>query len=303
MNITGFTYCGFIQVPLMDRTIYFNGKFVPENQVRISFEDRGFQFGDGVYEVIKVENGRAFALYRHLRRLARSLHGLDIRISEDIDFGTVVRHLIQANSASDGLIYIQITRGAAPRAHGFPKDSKPTVVAYSMPWNDITPKEFDAGASAIIIPDERWGRCDIKSLNLLANVLAKQKAAQAEAAEALLERVGVGVLEGTSSNLFAVSGGNLVTAPSSPYILGGITREIILELADQLQLPIEEKALSKKQLLRSDEAFITNRGIAVLPLVTIDDNIIGSGKPGPITRRLAFAYNELISKATDLEWL
>lgn len=285
----------------MTQIVFYNGEFMPREDVRISFEDRGFQFGDGVYEVIKCEQGQALALDRHLRRLKRSLDALEILIPSDLDFAWLTRHLIDANSLHDGLIYMQVTRGVAPRAHAFPEGAKPTVIAYPMHWNSPTPVEFERGATAIIVPDERWLRCDIKSLNLIANAMAKEKARRAGVTEALLYREGLGVLEGSSSNFFAVIDGTLVTAPASPFILGGITREIILELAAELEIPLRTEGISREELLHAQESFITSRGIAVYPLVAIDSKLVADGKPGPITKQLASAYQSLIDEAGNLE--
>ena len=286
----------------MSQIVFFNGEFMPRENVQISFEDRGFQFGDGVYEVIKCENGQALALNRHLRRLKRSLDALEIQIPSELDFAHLTRRLIKANSLHDGLVYMQVTRGVAPRAHTFPENVKPTVIAYPMPWNNPTSAQFQQGATAIIVPDERWLRCDIKSLNLIANAVAKEKARRAGATEALLYREGLGVVEGSSSNLFAVIDGTLVTAPASPLILSGITREILLELASELSIPLRTEVVSRHELLHdAQEAFITSRGIAVLPLVAIDGKIVGDGTPGPITQQLANAYKSLIDEAENLE--
>ena len=286
----------------MNQIVCFNGVFMPREKVQISFEDRGFQFGDGVYEVIRCLKGQALALDRHLRRLQRSIAALEIQLpNEDFNTAASIRRLIQENSLQDGLIYVQVTRGIAPRSHAFPENVKPTFLAYTMPWNDITPEAFNQGGTAIIVPDERWSRCDIKSLNLIANVVAKEKARRAGATEALLHREGLGVLEGSSSNLFAVIDDTLVTAPTSQFILGGITREILLELAAQLGLPLRQQPISKDELQCAQEVFITSRGIAVFPLVTVDGMPIGNRNPGPITRQLAQAYSDLIDRAQDLE--
>lgn len=288
--------------PGMYNLMYINGEYKNQNEVCISFQDRGFQFGDGVYEVIRVIRGQAIAVYRHLDRLANSAAAIQIPLPlEQEQILNVIRRLIAAESVNDGLIYMQLTRGAAPRSHGFPRGVSPTFLAYPMPWLHVPAKAFDKGGTAIIVPDDRWCNCHIKSLNLLPNVLAKEKAAAAGADEALFERSGHEVLEGTASNLFAVHGRTVTTPPANRYILPGITRSIILELARSCGLEVREEPISRESLFSASEVFITNRGLEVLPILKVDGCQIGTGRPGPVTKLLFEAYTRLVNNSDDLE--
>lgn len=286
----------------MPQIAYYNGAYMPKNEIHIDLEDRGFQFGDGVYEVMRCMRGQAVALYRHIRRLQRSAAAIEIPLPLATDeLADVIRQLIRRNEMRGDLVYLQLTRGVSLRAHQFPANTKPTFLAYPLPWQEISPEQFEKGGAAIIVRDERWLRCDIKSLNLLPNVMAKEKAHRAGVAEALFERDGHGVLEGSSSNLFIVRDGTLITPPATSYILPGITREILLELAQKAGIPVQLREIPREELLSADEVFITNRGVEVFPLVRIENHPIGNSKPGPVTRQLHEAYSTLVAAADDLE--
>ena len=271
--------------------VYLNGKFTDNDQATVSVDDRGFLFGDGVYEVFRVTDGRLFAADRHLRRLARGLEFLEIPRTAALDDAALVaaaQRLLQDNALTRGdvLVYLQITRGApGPRAHQFPSPrTPPTVYLAANPYTP--PEEVRArGASVVTTPDIRWGRCDLKTIQLLPNVLAKQKAVTAGAFETLFVRDGV-ITEGASTNFFAVVGGVLRTHPANHHILPGITREILLEEAEQIGVSVVPTAITPKELNGAEEGFVTSTSADVMPVVRVDGRPIGGGEPGPVTQRL-----------------
>jgi len=273
---------------------YLNGQFVPRESAAIPVEDRGFIFGDGVYEVWRVVNGRLFETERHLDRLAFGLRELRIAppaiATLDVLSGVADR-LLADNGLLDGeaTLYLEITRGVAPRTHQFPaKAPAPTVFVMAnkfVPPNDLR----ERGAAAITMTDVRWLRCDIKTIQLLPNVLAKQAAAERGAMDAIMIRDGV-VTEGSHANVLGVIGGEIRTHPLDHLILPGITRAVVLELARSLGLAVREEAITTGELTRLDECFLAGTTADVMPIVRIDDRPVGRGTPGPITTRL---YREL----------
>jgi len=277
--------------------VYLNGSYVPKEQAMVSVDDRGFVFGDGVYEVIRASNGRLFEPERHVRRLERSLREISLTLPEAELRGLidVWRELLRANDveSGDAIVYMQVTRGAAPRAHQFPAAIRPTVFASAAAWTLPTALRT-RGARVITVPDVRWSRCDIKTITLLPNVLAKQRAVEAGADEALFVRDGV-VLEGAVSNFFAVIDGALCTHPLTTYILGGITRDVVLELASSAGIPIRETPILLDHISRATELFYTNTTNDVIPIVTVDSRVVADGLPGPITGRL---YTALCARIT-----
>lgn len=275
-------------------TVYFNGSYQPKDAVRISPDDRGFLLGDGVYEVARTYGGRLFALDRHLDRLRYSLQETHITGLSAADMGPVCEELLRRNNltSGDALVYLQVTRGAAPRAHGFPAPPvPPTVYGYAAP----IVRKFDPakGVSAITVPDRRWSRCDIKTVSLLANCLANQEAQEAGAFEALMVRDGV-VLEGSHTSLFAVIHGEVWTGPLTNYILPGITRATVLEICRASGIQSTERPIQLEQLCRADEVFLAGTTIEALGVVQLDGRSIGRGVPGPITQRV----RELFLKGT-----
>lgn len=280
----------------MSLTVFLNGDYLPYERATVSVEDRGFLFGDGVYEVYRTYQGKPFKFREHLERLDRSLRELRLA-APPLDWEAVHRELVGRNGLeqTDVQVYIQITRGAAvPRAHQFPPaDTAPTVFALARPVKPLPESLRTGGATAITVPDERWGRCDIKSINLLPNVLAKQKAADAGAFEALLVRDGV-VIEGSSTNVFAVVDGAVVTYPRSNRILGGITREVVVQLARDLGYRLVEGPILVSDLNRATELFITSTTSEVLPVVRVDGRPIGDGRPGPVTGALHQALLRIV---------
>lgn len=274
----------------MTAIAWFNGSFVPKTDVRISPEDRGFLFADGVYEVVRAYGGRFFALDAHLERMADGLRALEIAGCTPAAMGDAFRTLLQKNGlgSADALVYCQVTRGAAPRTHFFPDPAvPPTVYAEARPF---APKADPAvGAAVITVPDTRWARCDIKTVGLLPNVLANQRARAAGAVEAVFVRDGV-ALEASASSFFAVIDGEVRTAPNSNYILPSVTRATTLDLCAEAGIPYRETPVFQHELPRASELFLAGTTLEVMPIVTIDGRSVGTGRPGPVASRLNAAF-------------
>ena len=263
-------------------------------EAKVSIEDRGFQFGDGVYEVIRTYKGRPFELEAHLARLDRSATALDLKQPYSHDDWT--RHILEGIRRAaypEAKIYVQITRGVAPRDHAYSDDATPTVVMTVREFHPLDRSVQAAGVEAITTEDIRWGRCDIKSVNLLANVLARQQVKQAQVFEAILVNEGL-VTEGAVSNVMVVQGGTVVTAPQGPRILSGITRTVVLDLARSEGLPVQERFVSQADLYEADEVFLTGTTVEVLAVIRVDGEIIGDGRPGPIAQRLAARFTSRV---------
>ncbi|MDT8368483.1 MAG: D-amino acid aminotransferase [Longimicrobiales bacterium] len=277
-------------------TVYLNGAYLPEDEARISPNDRGFLFSDGIYEVTPAYRGSLFGWDRHLRRLLKGL--CELRIDQEVS-GLKAMHLevLARNGLSDvdtALVYLQITRGAAPRTHAFPTERiTPTVYAFAREWRRVSPERWARGFEAVSVPDRRWARADIKTISLLPNVLAQQASVEAGVDDALLVRDGMAV-EGAHQNFFAVFGGTLVTHPASNVILHGITRSYVLEIAREIGVPVEERPIMVESLAYAEEAFFTGTTTEVRPTTRIDGKAIGDGVVGPVTRRLAEAYRERV---------
>jgi D-alanine transaminase len=266
---------------------FINGRFLPWEEATVSIDDRGFQFGDAVYEVIRTYRGSPFELIAHLARLDRSARELSLRQPyTSLQWTRWIQQGLSLAGYQDAKIYIQLTRGAAPREHSFPSDILPTVVMTIRKFHPLAPEVRRAGVSACTREDLRWGRCDIKSVNLLANVLAREEAKKAGVFETILVRDGL-VMEGALSNVMAVHDGLVVTAPEGPRILSGVTRTVVLELAKKDDIAIEERFMPIDFLYRADEVFLTGTTLEVLGVVQIDGQTIGSGQPGPLTKMLA----------------
>ncbi len=262
---------------------YVNGKFVSLDEKVIPIDERGHQFGDGVYEVIRFYGGKPFMLAEHLERLMKSAKAIRLPVTQSADdFRQIISTAVEKSGLSDCYVYLQITRGIAKRNHLFPD----VPVSVTMTVREATPLAAEVrekGVSAITREDERWANCYIKSLNLLPNILAKQEAHDAGAFEAILIRDGV-VTEGSSSNVFIVKNGTVITPPLSKHILAGITRMAVLNILKETGIPYEEKNFSEKELLGADEVFITSTTSEVLPVVSINGLPVGSGKPGELTK-------------------
>ncbi len=280
--------------------VFLDGQYIDQSEARVSVEDRGFLFADGIYEVIRIYDGRPFLAAPHLDRLRRGLDATRIASHAPDWLLDVTHRLIAENGLQDedAIVYIQITRGAAPRRHAFPPPGTPaTVFAAVRPYARPAAELFETGESAISTPDTRWGRCDIKSIGLLPNVLANQMAKEAGAFEALFVRDGV-LIEGSHSNLFGVIGGEVVTYPACNYILGGITRDLVLDLATRLGIPVREGPMFVDRLEDVEELFLTGTTTEVLPLTRLDGRPVGDGRVGPVARRLQQAYLESILAAS-----
>ncbi len=264
-----------------------NGRFMPLAEATVSVEDRGFQFGDGVYEVVRTYRGHPFELEAHLARLERSARAIDLpQPYSRSQWTQYVLEGIKRAAYPEAKIYLQITRGVAPRDHAFPANATATAVMTIREFHALSREIQNAGVSAIVIEDIRWGRCDIKSVNLLANVLARQQAKHAQVFETILVKDGL-ITEGAVSNVMAVKGGAVITAPEGPFILSGITRAVVLELARKDGIPVEERAIPQADLFSTDELFLTGTTVEVVGVIAVDGNVIGTGRPGPITQRLA----------------
>jgi D-alanine transaminase len=271
-------------------TVYLNTRFIKKSEATISIEDRGFIFGDGVYEVWRIVNGQLFEHARHLARLERGLRELRITPPAEATRDgllAIAERLIEDNDLceGEGTLYLEITRGVAPRTHHFPATAPaPTVFAFVNRF--VPPEELRArGATATMLPDVRWLRCDIKTIQLLPNVMAKQQAQERGAVEAILIRDGV-VTEGSHSNVMAVLDGELRTHEANNLILRGITRDVLLEIAQAEGIAVREEAILESDLGRVSELFVTGTTTDVTPIIRVDDRQIGTGTPGPIAKRL-----------------
>lgn len=261
----------------------------------VSIEDRGFQFGDGVYEVVRSYGGQVFRLDAHLDRLVQSAQAIRLPMRYSLPhWRRLILRAYRMSGFPDAKIYLQLTRGPAPRDHGFPATVRPTVVVTVRELAPLPPALRRDGVGAIAVPDLRWGRCDVKSLNLLANVLAREEARAAGVFEAILVRDGH-VTEGAISNVFAVIQGTIVTSPTDPSILPGITRAATLDLVRAEGLTLAERSVSVPELRAADEVFLTGTTIEIVPVVTLDGVKIGSGEPGPVTQRLAQRFAAMVA--------
>jgi D-alanine transaminase len=264
--------------------VYLNGSFLPREQALISPDDRGFQFADAIYEVVRFYRGRGFHLGEHLERMAEGLHAIRIEARPDF-YPDVARRLLEENGliGEDAIVYAQVSRGAAPRAHGFPPaGTPPTVYAFARRADPPPPP---AGGRAILAADERWSRCDIKSVMLLPNSLAYQRAREAGAMDAIFVRDGY-ALEGTKANLFLAAGGRLRTAPNGPRILPGVTRSAAIQAARGLGIEVEERPFTPEEMFAADEVFFASTTLWTYPVVEVDGKPIAGGAPGPIAARL-----------------
>lgn len=276
----------------MSSTVYLNGEFLPLESARISVLDRGFMFGDGVYEVIPVYSRRPFRLSSHLDRLQASLDG--IRLANPHASGVwadLIRHLIALDPAPDLGIYMQVTRGPAPRDQAFPANPEPTVLIMPLPLTAPSTALVEAGVSAITVEDNRWLRCDLKVTSLLANVLLRQLSVDAGCAETLLLREGW-LTEGSSSNVFVACGGVLLAPPKSHLMLPGVTYEVVLELAESLGMSHAVRPIQEAELRAAEEIWLTSSTKEVLPVVVLDGMAVGEGGPGPLFREMYRAYQD-----------
>jgi len=276
----------------MPRVAYVNNKFIQFNKANIHIEDRGLQFADSVYEVIAVLNKNLIDLNFHLKRLRYSLKQLDIKYSiNQKDLKNIFLNLLKKNNTSNGIIYLQITRGIQYREHKYEKNLVPSLIIYTRNKNFNLPGKNFKGVSAITYEDLRWKRRDIKTVNLLPNIIAANKAKKMHAYEAILIQNGK-VTEGTSSNIWIIKKNNLITHPANSDILKGVTRTSLLKVIKKTSLKLIEKSFSFKKLFDADEVFLTSSGSFITPILKIDKKKINNGKIGNITLKLAEMYSK-----------
>ncbi|RBW69229.1 D-amino-acid transaminase [Bacillus taeanensis] len=274
--------------------ILFQDQIIEREEVLIDLEDRGYQFGDGIYEVIRIYDGKPFTLREHLNRLERSADEIQLPLPFTLD--EIAQHiitLIQRNSLHNGQVYLQITRGAALRNHSFPNEVNPVLTAYTKEIDRPFEKQL-TGIKAILTEDIRWLRCDIKSLNLLGNVLGKQKAVDSGVDEAIFHR-GELVTEGSSTNVFIIKNGVLQTHPPTNLILSGITRNVVLKLASELGIEVKEEAFTIHDLKEAEEVFVTSTTQEVMPIIEVNSTAIQKGTPGEITKKIQAAFSAEIT--------
>jgi D-alanine transaminase len=274
------------------KEVYLNGDFLPEVETKVSVFDRGFLLGDGVYEVIPVYDGRSFQLRGHLERLQASLDG--VRMKNPLtkaEWQTTIEQLIERNGGGNQSLYLQVTRGAAPRDHLFPQGVTPTIFAMSNPLHPVEEKYKKHGIAAITLPDIRWHNCNIKAITLLPNSLLKQQAQEAGAQEALLIRDGY-LTEGATSNAYVVINGTIYTSPKGEKVLGGITRDLIIALATKSGIPLLEQAVTLNELKHADELWVSSSTKEVLPVTLLDGDKVGSGIPGPVWQQIDVLYQQ-----------
>jgi D-alanine transaminase len=281
----------------MEELAYIEGQFVPLSEARVSVTDRGFVFADGVYEVIAVYQGRAFRLEEHLARLATSADAIHLLLPiNDSELKNVIETGVEQSGFQEAQVYLQATRGAAPRSHAFPSGIKTNLVVTFRLLHQVPDETRERGVSVITTEEIRWSRCDIKSIALLPNVLAKQKAVEDGAFEAIwMTKEGI-VYEGAASNIFVVHDGEIRTPPKSEKILGGITREVVLQCARDLNFPASETTLKIEDLLQAQEVFLTSTTMEVMGVVEVDQKTIGNGTVGPTTKQLNDALRQEIGR-------
>jgi len=289
----------------MPRIAYVNGAYVPFRHASVPIEDRGYQFADGVYEVVNTYRGRLIDEVAHLDRLERSLGELSIAAPMARQaLRLVMREVVRRNRVTAGLLYIQVTRGVAPRDHKFPRSAKPALVMTARPIPEFPRAMREDGVKIRTVPDIRWDRCDIKTIALLPNILAKQAAAEAQAYEAWMVDADGNITEGSSSNAWIITADNvLVTPPLGHRVLAGITRRRILELAAELDFAVEERPFTVTEALQAKEAFMSNSSHFVTPVTQIDETVIANGKPGTLTIALHERYIRFMDESRPLDSL
>jgi D-alanine transaminase len=272
---------------------FLNGTFLPLEDACVPAMDRGFLFGDGVYEVIPVYGGRLLRLAHHLKRLGNSLDAVRIgNPLSDKEWESMLTELVSRNEGADQAVYLQVTRGvAAKRDHAFPADTRPTIFAMSTSMAASADIDSITGVTAVTLPDIRWKLCHIKAITLLPNVMLRQQAIDAGTAEAILIKDGHAT-EGAASNLFIVKNGLLVTPPNGPTLLPGITRDLIIELAANNAIPFREADITAAELFAAEEIWLTSSTREISPVTRLDDTVISAGKPGPLWRRMISLYQD-----------
>lgn len=286
----------------MSDTVFLDGEYLPRSDARISPDDRGFLFGDGLYEVTPAYRGSFLALDRHLARLRRGARTLRLSLPDGL--AELHDELLGKNDLRDepiSIVYLQVTRGTAPRTHAFPDPPvAPTVYAWAKAFHRPPAEEWNEGYGAVTVPDQRWARADVKTVQLLPQAMAQQAAKEAGVTDALLVRDGI-ALEGAHNNVFFVFGETLVTHPTSNQVLPGITRSLVLEEARAAGIPVEERAVAVDELTGADEVFFTGTTTEVRPTVRIDGRSVGDGRVGPVTRRIRDLFLERVARECGLK--
>ena len=276
--------------------VFLNGKFMPVEEARVPVLDRGFIFGDGVYELIPVYSRVPFRMDEHLARLERSLAAVRIRNPYSrAEWRDIILQLVAKQPFEDQGVYFQVTRGVAKRDHAFPKDAVPTVFVMSNPLVNPPQELVERGAAAVTAVDDRWQHCDIKSISLIGNCLLRQVSADAGAVETILFRDG-NLTEASASNVFVVKGGVILSPPKSNLILPGITYDVVAEIAQAAGLALEYRTISEAEVRGADEVWVTSSSKEVLAIVTLDGKPVAGGKPGPVFRRVHALYQEFKQK-------
>ena len=270
--------------------VYLNGEYVSYDDARVPVEDRGLQFADGVYEVVRYYDGRPFRMEQHLRRLVRSAEGIELPLPPLDGIQEAMNELVRRQGFKDAAVYLQITRGTAARMHGLIANPTPTVIAIARPAQTVRPRPT---LRVVTASDDRWARCYLKTTALLPNALARERARRLGADDAIFLRDGF-VMEATASNVFLVKDGKLLTSPLTNYILAGITRESILELAKQVGIPASEEPIPAYLLYQADEVFLTGTNSELGPIVSVDGRQVGNGAVGPIFKRILTAFDAAI---------
>ena len=277
---------------MSSQLVYLNGEYLPLNEAKVSVLDRGFIFGDGIYEVIPAYGGKALRFEHHMQRLQNSLDAVRIRnpLSNE-QWQKIIDKLISEKGSEDQYIYMHITRGVASRDHRFPDETKPTVFVMSNILHTVDPEILKQGVHAVTLDDIRWHYCNIKAIALLPNILLRQQAVDKGAVEAILIRDG-NMTEGAASNVFIVSNGIIKTPPKDQKLLPGITRDLVVELANTHKMPIEEVAISEKEFLSADEIWLTSSTKEILAVTKINEQQVGNGKPGAVWKDMYQKYQD-----------
>ncbi len=279
--------------------VLINEQLLEEHDAKVPYNDRGYVFGDGIYEYVRIYDNHLFTARPHFERLLRSAAEIGLDLKHDVDsIIELVQELINANGVVNGGVYIQVTRGAAPRDHAFPTPSvEANIMAFTKTY-DRPYKQLKEGINAVTTEDVRWLRCDIKSLNLLGNVLAKELATKYNAKEAIQHRGDI-VTEGSSSNVYAIKDGEIYTHPTNNYILNGITRRVIKSIAEEKQIPFNEETFTLDFLANADEIIVSSTSIEVTPVIKLNGNSVGDGQVGPITKELQEGFNRYIDTVSS----
>lgn len=270
--------------------VYLNGELVPWVQATVPVEERAMQFGDSVYEVVRYYRGEPFRMERHLARLVRSAEGIMLPLPPLAEIRRAMDELVSRQGLLDASVYVQVSRGSGPRSHLLPEEPRPNVIAIARPAPVVRPR---LALTAITTSDDRWARCYLKTTMLLPNTLARERARRRGADDAIFVRNGF-VMEATASNVFVAVGGKLLTPPLTNYILAGITREVVLELAEQEGIPHAAVPIPTDLLDQADEVFLSGTLSEVSAIVAVDGRKVGDGEPGPLFHRIADAYDRLI---------